>query len=156
VIGLPVTEQQVAALRAQLTGDRDDAVRLIREFSAREDLRGFFTLTSAAFTEAVELRFGRNGTREDAIRLVSDVRSRSDWLSESIAPDTAEAVLTSAFTHGDIPELDPDDLRGIFSTFLAAMIAEVGLDDTQLEDFLTKARALADKILNKNAQLRHS
>jgi hypothetical protein len=149
---MPVTEQQVAAVRAQLTGNREEAVRLIREFTTREDLRGFFTLTSAAFTEAVELRFGQNGTREDAIRLVADVRSRSDWLSGSIAPDAAEAVLVSAFTHSDVPELDPDDLRGIFSTFLAAMINEVGLDDAQLDSFLTQARGMADRILSRNAR----
>lgn len=149
---MPVTEQQAAVLRAQLSGQLAEADRLLHQFSSREDLQGFFTFTIAAFNEAVKLRFGRDGTREDAIRLVADVRSRSDWLSDSINPDTAERVLEAAFTRNDVPDLDPDELRSIFSIFLSAMISEVGLDESQLDDFLAKARAMADKVLSKNAQ----
>jgi hypothetical protein len=149
---MPVTEHQAAALRAQLSGDIDEASRLIRQFSTREDLQGFAMLTMAVFIKAVRLRYGRNGTREDAIRLVADVRSRSDRLSESIDPGAAESVLTAAFTHSDVPELDPEELRGIFNTFGSVMITEAHLDGAQLDDFLAKARALADKMLSQNVQ----
>jgi hypothetical protein len=152
---MPVTDQQVAVLRAQLSAQLDEANRLLHEFSSREDVQGFIVLTMAAFTKAVRLRFGSGGTREDAIRLVADVRSRSDRLS-AIDPDAAERVLTSVLTHSDFPELDPDELRSIFAIFLSAMIDDVGLSGSQLDVFLAKARVLADKRLAANAEPQQS
>jgi hypothetical protein len=144
---MPVTDHQAAALRAQLTGNIEEAQRLIRQFATREDLQGFAILLTAAFTEAVDLRFGGNGTREDAIRLVADVRSASDRLSDSIDPDHAERFLLAAFTHADTPDLDPDELRSIVQIFGATMVSEAGLDDAQLDAFLEKSRVLAEELL---------
>jgi hypothetical protein len=148
---MPVTDSQAAVLRAQLSGHLDEADRLLRQFSNREDLQGFFTLITAAFSEAAELRYGSGGTREDAIRLTAEVRSRSDRLSVSIDPETAERVMMAAFTDGDVSDIDRDELRSILGILLSAMLAEEHFDDAQLDAFTAKARALADELLTINA-----
>jgi hypothetical protein len=129
---MPVTDQQAAALQAQLAGDLTGHKRLLADLHGAADGRGYSALLTAAFYTAVDSRFTRESTLDEVTRFVTDVRARSERVRDSLDPQTAERVVVSAFTSDDLDDLDADQ----------------HLDDAGLDEFITKARALADELLN--------
>lgn len=143
---MPVTDDVVAALRAQLKGDRSGYERLFAQMDNKADSARYAALVAAAFTEAAERRFRAEGTPADVIAFVSDVRTRTPGAAEKIDPKIGEQLFNSALM--DAP-LD-DDLTGgtIIATqllLLAAMIADEDLTSDQLDAFLVESRTLADE-----------
>lgn len=145
MIMMSVTDDQVAALRAQLAGDYDEHRHLLADLDSRGALSGYTALVTAAFIEAVDRRFGP-GHRDDAavIEFVGDVRSRFPGADDEIDPAAAERVVRKALGRGSISDLDGAAIRHIERLLLPVMVADERLDDEELDRFIASARKLLD------------
>lgn len=140
---MPVDDQQVAALRAQLAGDYEQHKRLLRQVDEAGSLPGYMSLVSAAFLKAVDQRFAHASIPAAVIDWVADVRSRSPEASEAIDPAAAERVILSTLGQGDISDLSGRDIRHNMRVLLALLVADEHLDGPALDAFLASARKLA-------------
>jgi hypothetical protein len=145
---MPVTDQQAAALRAQLAGDLAGHKRLLADLRGPADGRGYSGLLTAAFYTAVDSRFTRESTLDEVTGFVADVRARAERVRDALDPQIAERVVVSAFTSDDLDDLDAGELTRTKMMLLAAIIADEHLDDAGLDEFMAKARALADELLS--------
>ncbi|RKS67699.1 hypothetical protein BZB76_6824 [Actinomadura pelletieri DSM 43383] len=149
---MKVTDEQVATLRAQLSGDTDEYVQRLDEITSPESQTSYTTLITAAFFEAVDRHFVVNGKAaddRDIIDFVATKREINPIAAEQLDPTVAEQVLAHALGKGSIPtEIDSDTLMQTQVLLLAALIGEADLSDSELETFLSKARAEADEHLD--------
>jgi hypothetical protein len=143
---MSVTDDQVAALRAQLAGDYDEHRRLLADLNQRSALSGYTALVTAAFIEAVERRFGPEH-RDDAavIEFVGDVRSRFPGADDEIDPTAAERVVRKALGRGSISDLDGPTIRRTERLLLPLIVAGERLTGEELDRFLASARKLLDR-----------
>jgi hypothetical protein len=74
---MPVTDEQVAPLRAQLAHQPAEHQRLFSLLDQAARRTGYRALVSAAFVVAVQRRFARDVSPGRVIEFVGDVRSRS-------------------------------------------------------------------------------
>jgi hypothetical protein len=142
---VPVTDDQVATLRAHLAGDFDEHDRLHAQLDPVAASTGYSALISAAFVEAVERRFTKSSPASDVIEFVGGLRERSDRLAEEIDPRIAERMIRAVYTDEEIDDIDD---RASFSTqflLLTGLIVDEGLDDAGLDKILADARKLADQ-----------
>lgn len=148
---MPVTDDAVAALRAQLTGDREEYDRLLSQVEAAGDEASYAALVTAAFAEAAERRFRAEGTPADVIRFVADVRSRSANLGESIDQKIGEQLFLSSLMDAPLDDdLDGGTIVGTQLLLLVAMMVDAGPTSDQLDAFLAEARTLADEWMVEN------
>ena len=145
---MPVTDQQVAALRAQLAGNLAEHKRLLASLDQGPESRGYSALLTAAFYSAVDSRFTRDSTLDEVTEFVADIRARSERIRDVLDPAIAERVLISAFTNADLDDLDAQELTKTKMFLLAGIISGQHLDDAGLDDFMAKARAFADELLS--------
>lgn len=145
---MPVTDQQAAALRAQLAGDLAGHKRLLASLDGAADGRGYSALLTAAFYNAVDSRFSRDSTMDEVTGFVAGVRARSEGARDALNPQTAERVVVSAFTSDDLDDLDAAELTRTKMMLLAGIIADEHLDGAGLDEFIARARALADELLS--------
>jgi hypothetical protein len=142
---MPVSDDQLAALRAQLAGNHEEHKRLIGSLNAENGLDGYTALVTAAFVEAVDRRFGLGALDEAAvIEFIGDVRSRFKGADEKIDPLAAERIILKARGRGSISDLSGATIRHIERLLLAILVADEGLDDVGLDRFLAEARKLID------------
>jgi hypothetical protein len=144
---MPVSDKQAATLRAQLAGDLERHKKLLDELDSHADGRAYVTLTNAAFFEAVGRKFGASGTADEVIAFVADVRTRSERVGDALDPQISERMLLAAIDGADITDLDPKKARSSQRFLLAAMVADEQFDDADLDEFIARARAMADKLL---------
>lgn len=142
---MPVTDHHVATLRAQLVDDREEHRRLYRRIPEDEVRSSYLALVNAAFDEAVLRRF-RGKSRADVIRWVADLREQIDT-DRSINPDVAERLILEIFGKSSTDDLAFETELGHQIIILLALVRELQLANSDLDDFLRKARALADKAL---------
>lgn len=144
---MPVTDDQVATLRALLANDRDRHEQLYAGLDRAEVGKGYNALVAASFGQAALRRFGGGYTQADIVTFVGYLRAKSPGVSESLDPEAAElmlnAVLGSASTRG----LSREDRATAQILLLMGLIADEHLDDAGLDAFLADARKLADQIL---------
>jgi hypothetical protein len=140
---MPVNDQQVAALRAQLAGDHEQHKRLLQQVDAAGGMHDYMSLVSAAFLEAADRRFATASLPAAVIEWVADVRSRSPEASEAIDPAAAERVILSTLGQGDISDLSGRDIRHNMRLLLPLLIADEQLDGSALDAFMASARKLA-------------
>lgn len=141
---MTVTDDQVAALRAQLRGDRSEHERLFAGLS-KSDSDGYTILIGAAFVVAAERRFRPNGTAADVIRFVADVRSETPVAAERIDPKIGERLTLCALTGESIDDIDADTAIVTELLLLVSMVASENFQSADLDRFLEEARALADE-----------
>jgi hypothetical protein len=139
-----VTDLSVAALRAQLAGDLNTHKRLLRQISSDADKLSYAALVSAAFFEAADRRFGAGATGSDVIAFVAGVRSRSEQARDALDPRTAERVVRAVIGDTDISDLSASDLRANQILLLAGLVADERFDTAALDEFMARARGLAD------------
>ncbi len=144
---MPVTDDQVAALRALLAGDLERHRLLYARLGSDQALAGYTALVTGAFSEAVERRFGANYRPADVITFVGDVRTRSDRIAESLDPAAAERVIRAVFGDGSVRDLRDVTVVSAQIVLLGALIADERLDDAGLDAFLADARNLADRLM---------
>jgi hypothetical protein len=91
---MPVTDLQVAALRALLTDDPDYAM-LTRQVIAEGQSDGYGELGLAAFRIAVAERFSAEWSPSDVIGYIAALRTRLHQADIELEPRTAEPSLPS-------------------------------------------------------------
>ena len=143
---MAVTDDQVAALRAQLAGDLEEHRRLFAQLTPTDVRSGYRALTSAAFCVAAERHFPKGTTAADVIAYVGDVRSRTQAAAQ-LDPRTAERVILAVVTDGPLDDVDLRTSFEIQLLLLAAMTADAQLDAAGLDAFLVESRKLADQWL---------
>jgi hypothetical protein len=143
---MPVTDEQEATLHAQLAGKFDEYVRLLDNLDPVAARSGYSALVSAAFFLAAEERFPEGTLAAGIIDYVADVRARTDDTA-AIDPVVAERVLLAVGTDEEIDDIDGRASFQIQRFLLAALIADASLDAQQLDDFMLRARRLADRWL---------
>jgi hypothetical protein len=144
---MPVTDDQVAALRAYLADDLDQHRRLYAQLDRQAARSGYIALLVAAFFEAVNRRFAQDGTAADVIEFVADVRGRSEALGEAIDPRAAERLIRAALSDEDIDDLDDRAKGRLYVVLLAGLIGDEQLSNDGLDEFLAEARKIADEWL---------
>lgn len=144
---MPVTDEQVAPLRAQLSRQPAEHLRLFDLLDQTAKRTGYRTLVSAAFVTAVERRFAPDVSPAEVIEFVGDVRSRSAQVADQVDPRTAERVVMAVFTGHSLDDIDAPTSWEIQLALMAAIIGDEHLDDAGLDAFLAEARKLADQWL---------
>jgi hypothetical protein len=145
---MPVTDAEVATLRALLSDDMDRYELLFSQLDRTHARSGYTALVAGGFCEAAERRFGTVFQLADVITFVSQVRARSDRLAREVDPDIAERVIRAALGDGSVRDLSDAALGGAQLVLLAGLIADEQLDDAGLDAFLTGARKLADQLMS--------
>jgi hypothetical protein len=145
---MPVTDDQMAVLRALLSDDVERHQRLFADLDRAQAKKGYPALVTAAFGIAVERRFGTGYQPADIVTFVADVRARSDRLARKLDPDVAERAIDAVLGHGTVRGLDKDMVTRAKLVLLAGLIADARLDEAALDDFLAAARKLADQLLS--------
>jgi hypothetical protein len=148
---MPVSDDQVYALRAYLSGDFATYDRLRNQLSRMADQSAWGALIGAGFFEAVDRRFARNGTTSDNAAIVgyiADVRARSDKLAEDIDPTVAERLIQDSLGRGSVDDIDGRTRLGTRFLLLAALIVDEQLDERGVEAFVAEARKVADRWLS--------
>jgi hypothetical protein len=144
---MPVTDEVVAPLRAQLAGKPEEHQQLFALLDPVSVRTVYRALVMAAFFLATERRFAKGTGDAEVIEFVSDVRSRSVSLAQAIDPRTAERIIQAVYTNEQIDDIDPRKAWEIQLLLLAGLIGDEQLDDAGLENFLSQARKLADQML---------
>jgi len=144
---MPVTDQQVATLRALLANDPERHDRLFAQLDRGAAMDGYTALVTGAFCEAVDRRFSEDAPAADVIDFVADVRSRSERLTREVDPVVAERVIRVVLSEGSLADLSPEVVVGAQIVLLTALIADEHLDDAGLDAFLAKARKLGDELM---------
>jgi hypothetical protein len=145
---MPVTDQQAATLHAQLAGDLAEYERLLAGLDNRADGPGYSALLTAAFHNAVDLRFTADSTLDEVTEFVADVRARSERLRDALDPGVAERVIVAAVGGDYVRDLDPAESNKMKMVLLTALVTDMHLDDAGLDEFITKARAFAGELLS--------
>jgi hypothetical protein len=148
---MPVTNDQVAALRALLAGEVDLHARLFERLDQTAAETGYTALIAAAFFEAVDRRFAKEGTAADVIDFVGDLRSRSDRLADVIDPKVAERLIWHALGEGSIADLDTETKASHQFLLLGGLVAGAHFDAAGLDEFLATARELGDRLIGDGA-----
>ena len=141
---MPVTDEQVAPLRAQLARQPAEHQRLFNLLDQSAKRTGYRALVSAAFVVAAQRRFAQDVSPGEVIEFVGDVRSRSPEVADQVDPKTAERVTMAVFTGQPLDDIDPRTSWETQLVLMAAIIGDEHLDDAGLDVFLAEARKLAD------------
>ena len=135
---MPVTDEQVATLHAQLAGHLDEHKRLLGELD-REAAPGCNALLTAAVSVAVVKRFPKDTAPDTVIEFVAEIRSASDSTARLDAR-TLERVLLAAISDEDISDIDPLSRFQSRLVLLAGMIHDLRLNSSGLDEFMRQAR----------------
>jgi hypothetical protein len=141
---MPVTDDEVAALRAHLQGNQALQQELYKRVTPV-----YSTLVAAAFLEAVSRRFGGHDSAAEVVEYVADVRARSPRLGEQIDPSAAERLIRHVLTDADVSDIGSRVRGQIFIVFTGALVSDAEYDDEQLDAFLAEARKAADDVLGR-------
>jgi hypothetical protein len=144
---MPVTDKQLAALRARLAGRLEEHKKLFAQLDWPVDGEGYTALHDAAFFEAVDRRFGPQTSAEDVITYVADVRARTEHAGEDIDPDVAERLINKVLGRGSTGNVDPRAAFTARQYLLVALVVDAGYDDAGLDEFLGESRKIADQWL---------
>ncbi|MEU8804810.1 hypothetical protein [Spirillospora sp. NPDC048819] len=147
---MPITDEHVAVLRAQLAGNREEHLRLMGQLDSDEANVYYTALVAAAFIEAAERHFiedGKTADESNVIDFVAQVRERSDESSEIVNPQIAESMILDLLGKGTMVDADADTKFGHQIVLLAALVGEEQFTSAELDAFLLRARSLADELL---------
>jgi hypothetical protein len=147
-MSMPVTDAQVAALRALLSDDMDRYKLLSGQLDRAQARSGYTALITGAFCEAVERRFGENVQPAEVITFVGQVRASSERVARDLDPDIAERVIRVVYGDGSVRDLEDAVVIGAQILLLGGLIADEQLDDAELDAFLATARKLANQIMS--------
>jgi hypothetical protein len=144
-----ITEEQMAALRTLLARDFDAHRRVIAQISQSGEWAGYNELITAAFSEAVDRRFGHQYTLTGIVEFVADVRTRFEDPGQGIDPGIAERLIRKALGEGTVTGIDKKALIHTEGILLSALIMDEHLDAAGLDGFLASAREMADGWLSQ-------
>lgn len=145
---MPVTDDQVSALRALLKDDIGQHREIFDQLDRSTAKKGYTALVAGAFMEAVEKRFGQSYRQADVVDFVANVRARSDRLANRIDPDIAERMIKSLYGDATVRDVSDGVVAGTQLLLLGGLVADAGMDDAQLDAFLAAARRYGDKLMS--------
>lgn len=140
-----ISDQQVAVLRALLSGD--DGHRAALADLSRDDNAGYSALLAGAFVVAVDRRFTTGTARSEVIGFVANVRSRSGEAADIVDPGTAEAMIIGVVNPDVFPDVDAGVLLAHQNVLAAALVADERLDAAGLDAFLAEARSAGERLV---------
>lgn len=146
---MAVTDDMVATMRAYVTRDYEQFRRrnaaLDQSSTAR---RSFLALLTAVFAEAVERRFDAADPRTEIIDFVAELRAGDEQIAERLDADAAERMIAVVFDNSvDTSDIDTNTSIGAKLGVIAKIFYDEAPDSAELEEFLDKARVLANEIL---------
>lgn len=147
---MPVTDEQVATLRAQLRGNANEHRRLLRDLDSDEANVGYPALIAAAFIEAAERRFLKDGNAADeseVIDFVAGVRETDDEMPDVISAQIAEGMILHLLGKGAVVKADEETKLGHQIVLIAGLVGDEKFTEDDLDAFLRDARSLADQLL---------
>lgn len=143
---MPVTDQQVAALRALLSGHLAEAKRLATRLDPRSDGPGSRALIAAGFAEATHRIFASDGA--GLAQFIAQVRTSAAHYAETIDAYTAHHLFHHRLQTGQrpgSPGLDDDDtLPTVQLIMLAELVGQARFSRADLDEFIATARGHAD------------
>jgi hypothetical protein len=140
-----VTDYQIAALRAYLTGVFDDDGQLQQQLIQSGEVDGLGKLVYATFVTAVRQRFSPTYMRADIISFVASARALLSERSDMIDPRTGENLIRRALGEAVSDESDQQAASRTQLTLLVALIKREQFGDSELDDFLIQVRILANR-----------
>lgn len=147
---MAITDKHMAVLRAQVTGQHDEHLQLVKQLEPDEANQEYAALVAAAFIAAVERRFIRDGEYADeseVANFVAQVRTRSPQMPDIIDPELAESLIIHLRDKGPVKDADADTKFGHQLVLLAALTGDEQFSGSDLEAFLSEARSIADDLL---------
>jgi hypothetical protein len=142
---MPVTDHQIATLRALLAGDFDEHSRLRGLLDRDADREGYSALIAAGFFLAADRRFARSHTKADITEFVAAARATSPDAAEQIDPRLAERMIRGVFDDDDMHDVPGQTLVETQVMLLAALVSEAWPGAAELDAFLADTRKLADR-----------
>lgn len=140
---MPVTDEQVTALRAFLAFD-PSYQHLVGELSSSGRVHGFGELVYAAFVTAARRRFSPTWTSAQVVRFAGQLRIVLRAYDVHLDPRAIEILLRQALGEGVASDYD-DGTHALVMLFgLGELVSDARLDEGGLDAFLAGARALAD------------
>jgi hypothetical protein len=140
-----VTDDQVAGLRAFLADDEAEWLRLFERPDPVDADEGFAVLVAAALQAAARRRWDERSTLADIVRFVAGLRSSDPDTEAEVDPRGAEALIRVALGDTAVGPLN-DAAKRTQVHVLRRLIDDEQLDDAGLDEFLSQARVLADRI----------
>lgn len=145
---MAITDEHVAALRAFLVSDSDQAGRLTKQLVETGQVEGYGELIYAAFCAAVRRRFSPSWTLPEVIRFVASVRACLRQNGVDVEPHTTEILIRRALGDNVAAKLGEEAKARAQVLVLPQLIRGEGLDGAELDALLAEARTLADQLLN--------
>ncbi len=140
---MPVTDEQVTALRAFLTFD-PSYQRLTGELSDSGGVHGFGELVYAAFVTAARRRFSPTWTSAQVVRFAGRLRVVLRAYDVDLDPRAIEIMLRQALGERVASEYD-DGTHALVMLFgLGELVSGERFDQAGLDAFIADARVLAD------------
>jgi hypothetical protein len=146
---MPVTDHQVAALRAYLSArddaEADDAEARFLVLAKANRLDEVGALVYCSFAAAARRRFAPVWTLADLVRFVADARSSSPQAATLISASAAENQLRTVL--GKTVDWRPDEETRARVQLLLLVTLTADVADDELDTVLREGRTLADQIM---------
>jgi hypothetical protein len=143
-----VSAEDMAALRALLTGDSEPFTRLAAASHAGQDVR-LGVLTTMAFAAAARSRFLAGWSRADVIRYVAQTRTR--YGLDDLIPSLAEDLLAAALGNQPLPA-GADSAATAYAQLALLKSLTDDLGTPGLSQVLDEARVHADRWLGQHPE----
>jgi hypothetical protein len=142
---MPVTDQQVATLRALLGGNFEEHRKLLAELRLDADREGYSALVTAGFFEIANRRFAQGHSAADIAGFVASARATTDDAADKIDPRIAERLIRGVFEEENMHDVGGQTLIETQLLLLAALVSEARFTDSGLDAFMADSRRLAER-----------
>lgn len=142
---MPVTDHQVATLRALLAGDLDEHARLRAQLDREADRSGYSALIAGTFFEAADQRFAAGHGRADITEFVATVRASSPSVADKLDPLLAERMIRGVFEDESLGDVSGQVVVETQLLLLAALLGEARPGPAELDALLAEGRKIADE-----------
>jgi hypothetical protein len=140
---MTITDAQLAALKALLTGDEQAFDRLLTG-SDLARTQEFAVLTATALVLAVRRSFPPGWSPDDVVQFVACLRARDAGAHADVNPAAAEQMLLAVLRDERVSD-DFDVLVNGHAQVALLNELVAGLDNDQMEDFLAETRGEASQ-----------
>ncbi len=142
---MPVTDHQVATLRALLAGNFDEHRKLRVQLGRDADREGYSALVAAGFFEATDRRFAKGHTAAEIVEFVTSARATTEDAADKIDPRIAERLIRGVFEDEDMHDVGGQTIMETQLLLLAALVSEARFTDSELDSFMADSRKLAER-----------
>lgn len=141
---MPEGEKQVTTLRALLNRDFDRYKELLQSLDKAES-RDFVRLTSTAFLEMADRKFGSGDVTAAVVEWVAKIRSESELAAKAFDPVLSEQVLLFVLGKSEGENLSARQIRDAELLLLPMLADDLNLDSAGIDELLRAARSLAEQ-----------